>query len=291
MKGIYKITCLANNKVYIGQSVMLNKRLKSHFSHLRRGVHHNEHLQKSFNKYGEDNFLIEILAECSKSELDNLEKQFIAAYKSTNHKYGFNMMDGGQGDERHFTPYVKLKMGDKLKGRKFSEEHKRKLSEINKGKVISKESIEKCKATIARNQSRSGEKNGNAIISNDEAYKIIEFLLVNYNPKLATKEFNVSYGTVMNLIYNRSYLNVLPNEREKLKLMSAKNFSDKLDICVGMYLSGMSQNEIAKTMYVSRNSLRAELIKRNIDTQINTNQFVQANTEICKHITQGCLRS
>lgn len=291
MKGIYKITCLSNNKVYIGQSVMLNKRLNSHFSHLRRGVHHNEHLQKAFNKYGEENFSIEILAECSKSELDNLEKQFILAYKSTNHKYGFNMMDGGQGDERHFTPYVKLKMSEKLKGRKLSEEHKRKLYEINKGRVIKQESIDKCKETIKRNQSRSGEKNGNAILSNEEAKKVIEFLLIDYNPMLAAQKFNTTYNIVMNLIYNRTYLNVLPKERERLKNMSIKNFQEKIDKSVQLYLNGMSQNEIAKTMNISRNSLRAELIKRDIDTQMHKNQFVYANTEICKHITQGCLRS
>lgn len=291
MKGIYKITCLANNKVYIGQSTKVNKRLSSHFASLRRGAHHNEHLQKAYNKYGEDNFVIEVLAECSKSELDNLEKQFIAAYKSTNHKYGFNMMDGGQGDERHFTPYVKLKMSNSLRGRKFTDEHKRRISEGNKGRVISQEAIDKCKASIARNQSRSGEKNGNAILSNKDAEKIIKFLLIEYNPMLAAQKFNTTYGIIMNLIYNRSYLNVLPEERDKLKLMSAKNFEQKIEKCVQLYLSGMSQNEIAKTMNVSRNSLRAELIKRNIDTQMHKNQFVQANTEICKHITQGCLRS
>lgn len=40
-KGIYKITNLKNNKVYIGQSEKLNNREWCHFYWLDRGEHHN----------------------------------------------------------------------------------------------------------------------------------------------------------------------------------------------------------------------------------------------------------
>jgi group I intron endonuclease len=62
-QGIYKITNIVNNKFYIGSSKKLNKRLIDHFSRLRNNSHKNKHLQDSFNKYGEVNFQINILAE------------------------------------------------------------------------------------------------------------------------------------------------------------------------------------------------------------------------------------
>lgn len=60
--GIYKITCTANNKFYIGSSVDLLVRLREHISHLRKNYHHSKLMQRSFNKYGEKSFKIEILA-------------------------------------------------------------------------------------------------------------------------------------------------------------------------------------------------------------------------------------
>ena len=52
--GIYKITNLIDGKVYIGQTVNYNKRKKRHLSSLENGNHHNEHLQRAFDKYGRD---------------------------------------------------------------------------------------------------------------------------------------------------------------------------------------------------------------------------------------------
>ena len=57
--GIYKIECIANNKVYIGQSINIKRRLYDHKTRLRKGTHKNKHLQNAWNKYGEDNFTFE----------------------------------------------------------------------------------------------------------------------------------------------------------------------------------------------------------------------------------------
>ena len=54
--GIYKITNKINNKIYIGSSYSISKRISEHKYQLRRNSHPNIHLQSSWNKYGEDNF-------------------------------------------------------------------------------------------------------------------------------------------------------------------------------------------------------------------------------------------
>jgi group I intron endonuclease len=61
MKGIYKIINLTNNKSYIGQTDNLTRRERQHFYDLKRNKHRNEHLQKSYNKYGKDNFIFQVI--------------------------------------------------------------------------------------------------------------------------------------------------------------------------------------------------------------------------------------
>lgn len=50
--GIYKIINTKNSKIYIGSSVDLFYRIKRHQNDLKRNSHCNDHLQKSWNKYG-----------------------------------------------------------------------------------------------------------------------------------------------------------------------------------------------------------------------------------------------
>lgn len=61
MKGIYKITCINNNKVYIGKSIEIKQRFKKHLSDLRLNKHHSKYLQHSYNKYGEESLRFEII--------------------------------------------------------------------------------------------------------------------------------------------------------------------------------------------------------------------------------------
>lgn len=63
--GIYKIVNLINGKSYIGSSKNIRMRLWEHRAKLRHNNHHNQHLQNSWNKYGEDNFDYCILELCS----------------------------------------------------------------------------------------------------------------------------------------------------------------------------------------------------------------------------------
>ena len=62
--GIYCIRNSANNHCYIGSSQCIYYRLLHHLSDLRRHAHKNEHLQRAWDKYGEDSFNIEIIECC-----------------------------------------------------------------------------------------------------------------------------------------------------------------------------------------------------------------------------------
>jgi group I intron endonuclease len=70
--GIYKITNLNDNKVYIGSSINVTKRQYKHFWMLRNNKHDNLHLQNSFNKFGESSFLFEVIQFCGVNNLVSL---------------------------------------------------------------------------------------------------------------------------------------------------------------------------------------------------------------------------
>ena len=89
--GIYEIRNVANNKVYIGQSRNVRQRWGCHITELRYNRHHNNHLQKSWNKYGEANFCFSLLDVCEEHKLNELEAKHISLANSMNPDYGYNI--------------------------------------------------------------------------------------------------------------------------------------------------------------------------------------------------------
>lgn len=96
--GIYKLYFLNKpNKIYIGQAKDLNIRRKEHLRKLKSGRHYNNHLQNSFNKYGESSIIYEIIELCELSYLDDKEIFYINKYNSIIN--GYNLKSGGQRGE------------------------------------------------------------------------------------------------------------------------------------------------------------------------------------------------
>ena len=62
--GVYKITNIVNGKFYIGSSNDIKARWRQHKDKLRVNKHGNTYLQNAWNKYGEENFLFEVVEEC-----------------------------------------------------------------------------------------------------------------------------------------------------------------------------------------------------------------------------------
>ena len=77
----YQITCIGNNKKYYGSAHSFNDRKSKHLHYLRNNNHINKHLQNAFNKYGEDSFLFQIIAEFESRELMlEAEQELIDTY-------------------------------------------------------------------------------------------------------------------------------------------------------------------------------------------------------------------
>ena len=78
--GVYKISL--NEHVYIGSSKNLYSRLYEHRTDLFYRRHSNEFLQKVCNKYGIENFVIDIIEFCEPDIRIQREKYWIDFYKS-----------------------------------------------------------------------------------------------------------------------------------------------------------------------------------------------------------------
>lgn len=134
--GIYQIWNTVNSKIYIGSSVYIKSRWCVHKSQLRNNKHPNKHLQAAWNKYGEEAFKFKTIMFCEPEQLLEHEQDWIDAMEP---EYNIAPTAGSPLGIKH-TEETKRKMSEVRKGKKYrlgkkhSEETRRKLSEVHKGK-------------------------------------------------------------------------------------------------------------------------------------------------------------
>ena len=114
ISGVYKIMNTINNKIYIGSSINIKYRWTEHKRYLKNNKHHSNHLQRSWNKYGKNNFKFEILEECKETDLLIREQYYLDLYESYNRNKGYNISKSSSAP---------------MMGRKHSKETLIKLSE------------------------------------------------------------------------------------------------------------------------------------------------------------------
>lgn len=94
--SIYMITCVVNGKQYIGQTKdYYNSRWSSHKYAAKKGAKGCVLFWRAIRKYGDDNFIPQLLVECEKHESDEYEEMFIELYDTTNPTKGYNIRSGG----------------------------------------------------------------------------------------------------------------------------------------------------------------------------------------------------
>lgn len=131
--GVYQFLNIVNGWKYVGSSVSVEKRCASHLEELRAGKHINRHLQNAWTKYGAEAFEWSILEECKPDELLEREQSYlppertVAALK-TNGFYNHCPVAGSWLGVKHSE-----ETKQKMKGRKFSEATREKLSKAKKG--------------------------------------------------------------------------------------------------------------------------------------------------------------
>lgn len=94
---IYHIKNIDTGKEYIGQTVDIDWRLYKHFNALKKGTHHSNKLQRSYNLHGKDKFKVTYEQREFESYEDLLlaERKEISKYDS--YYNGYNETLGGEG--------------------------------------------------------------------------------------------------------------------------------------------------------------------------------------------------
>ena len=138
---------------------------------------------RAINKYGWHNIDHKILyTDLKEKEAKQLEIKLIKEYKSNNKDYGYNISNGGEGTNG-IPAWNKGKHGLTTawnKGKPWSDEVKKKLSEAHKGKHLSEEHKKKI--------GRTGKDNAQSIpimcVETNEVFESISLAAKKYNLQL-----------------------------------------------------------------------------------------------------------
>jgi len=133
--GIYVICNRLNNKIYLGSSIDLRRRLLEHLRQLRKGEHHSPKLQRAWFKYGEHSFELRVVELVKNpAEILSREQWWLDRLQPWDSNVGYNICKQGRNwfGNKH-TPETKLKIGMAHKGKTVSNETRRKISEANRG--------------------------------------------------------------------------------------------------------------------------------------------------------------
>ena len=188
---IYKITNICNGKIYIGQTTNFKQRVNEHKSDLKHNKHSNPDLQEDYFIYGIDNFKFEILEECNKYDLLELETKYINKAQLGNHKITF---DGRQ----------RISMANK--GKVISEQQKEKIRKAakcnpNYGMKNKKHSeYSKQLMSIKKKGKYTGSSNSNYKYSEQFKQQLRHEYDICKNYTQLGKKYNINRSTISNLI-------------------------------------------------------------------------------------------
>lgn len=149
--GIYKITCIPTQKIYIGSSIDIHHRWEQHRTHLKTGHHNNKYLLRSYEKYGKESFKWEVIEECTEDVLWEREQYYLDTLQPFDEK-GYNsarVVKAPMTGRKHtLEDRQRMSVIQKARNYKHTEEWKRANSLRHKGKKRPLDSIEKGAAKL-----------------------------------------------------------------------------------------------------------------------------------------------
>lgn len=236
--GIYKIINLINNKIYIGSAINLKRREYEHFRMLEKNIHYNDYLQRSYNKYKQENFKFEIITLCNKEELINLEQYYIDTLKPE---------------------YNNCKTAGSMLGFKFSDESKSLKSKQTTQQII--------------NQKEKGLTNSKLKLTTKEVIEIKKLLAYNWSGREIAKLYKVA-DTTVNAIKNHNSWKEVPDyivpddEKHLIKKFDPRivwkvTYSDELLIqIIKDSLSGIRQCDLVRKYNINKGTIAGLINKR-----------------------------
>lgn len=240
MVGIYMYKNKQNGKIYIGQSVNINRRRREHLQNPSESSKFDNHLKA----LGEEAFEFSILEECKAEELDEREKYWINFYNSIEN--GYNINPGGQVKHGEKNIWSKLNEIQVLEIIKLLEEHKLNNKQIANIFKVSNSTIDGINRCLTwrhlhhytknirqenlnllehKHSSQGGENSPTNKITEEMAISIIEKLVSGNFKSLAqiSRDLNISIHIITDInrcrtwTYLHSFKKNIKNEARLLK--------------------------------------------------------------------------
>lgn len=235
---IYKATNKTNNKIYIGATKKsLNERKHAHY--LKAKYNSKQYFHNAIRKYGEDNFLWEIIEDNINDQkiLDEKEIHYIKFFDSIQNGYNIST-GGGGGDNIKFNPNraaICKKISEALKGKPscrkgaiISQETRDKLRDANQGSYedrYGKERANKLKNKISSGVKKSIQKLGHGFnkghITTEEHKKNLSIALKGKSKPESFKKF-MSEFQKNKILSNETKLKISQSKKGKPNLKLRK---------------------------------------------------------------------
>lgn len=133
--GVYLISNQTSGKLYVGSASNLAKRHGEHQRRLRRKDHENDHLQKAWDKHGDEAFEFLVLLICAPDQMIYFEQRALDYYKV---KCGWRQMynanpNAASGLGRRMSARSRALLLERLRGNQYTKGHA--LSPEHKEKI------------------------------------------------------------------------------------------------------------------------------------------------------------
>ena len=110
ISGIYRIVCVKNGDYYYGSAQDLWYRWSTHKRMLKNNKHYNPRVQRTWNKYGEQHFRIELIENVSTEQLLEIEDKYLKEHVGKPHCMNISSEAFAPMRGRHHTLEARQKM-------------------------------------------------------------------------------------------------------------------------------------------------------------------------------------
>lgn len=271
--GIYLWINKINNKIYIGSSTSLSKRIRSHILDSS-----NKSLRKDIYKYGITNFTMSILEFIEfKEDLKELKR-----YVLEREQYYLNLLCKADDPSKEFykISYNKNRNAESCLGYKHSNESKKRMSDAHKNKILTKEHKENIKINHAskklnyihhikiNGRSEKQKKSFINVIENNKK-SILQYDNKGYfmrewsSISEACKTLNIDPGNLSHTLSNENYTIKSFYFRYKTenypKLLNLKNIIEVYDINLNFIDEFNNASQIEKKLLICRSTVTRSL--------------------------------
>lgn len=224
--GIYKIVNAVTGKLYVGRSKNVFRRFKDHKYELRKNKHGNQYLQNAWNKYGEENFMWEVIELCSLDIISERESYWIKELNTLDRERGYNIEERDLQNryteeyKQHLSKLQKENLLAYHQKQKDSGKREVKVYDLITGEYEIFPSTKDCPYSFKKNghyNFRIGKLKLKADMDDNSIKLIVKEYTLKYQHFLRTQSSETNYQLPKKEIYSHQYSTIWKSDKEILE--------------------------------------------------------------------------